>query len=168
MITRKWNRLIVFGSVLLLSSFVGATSGMAASKPTPKPAPAPAPKPSPAPAQVPLPIVAVVPVPVPSPQPAPSPKPAAPSAASQVTSNPAGNQSGILKTALDNPIGEAISVIVANRATLTPTFIQGPASVIENIGGLAQVVPTMVTVAKSSGPTILAIVATLARGAAYG
>lgn len=51
---------------------------------------------------------------------------------------------------------------------MTPTIIQGPASVVENIGGWAQVVPTLVTVTKSSGPTVVAILATLARGAAYG
>lgn len=51
---------------------------------------------------------------------------------------------------------------------MTPTFIQGPASVIENIGGFSQVIPAAVTVVRSSGPTLLTIIAALARGAAYG
>jgi hypothetical protein len=77
-------------------------------------------------------------------------------------------QEGLVKAIIDNPISDVVSVIIANRATLTPTLIQGPVSVVENIGGWGQVVPTAVTVAKSSGPTILTIVASLARGAAYG
>lgn len=51
---------------------------------------------------------------------------------------------------------------------MTPTLIQGPASVIENLGGFGQVIPSAIAVVKSSGPTILTIVAALARGAAYG
>jgi hypothetical protein len=40
MLSRNRNRFIVLGAVVLLSSSLGATSGMAASKPSPPAAPA--------------------------------------------------------------------------------------------------------------------------------
>ena len=193
----KQDRIYILGSIVILSSVLSTNSGIAASKPTPKPAPAPAPSPKPAPAPAPSPKPAPSPAPSPKPAPSPTlnpspetvqqvlkvidgpaplPSPNPGLAPTPVAAPPAPlespksleSQSGIAKTVLDNPVAEVISVMIANRATLTPTIIQGPVSVIENIGGLAQVVPTLVTVAKSSGPTVAAILATLARGAAYG
>ena len=84
------------------------------------------------------------------------------------TSIPYQMSSSVAERVFNNPIIEQVTVIIANRATKTPTLIQGPASVIENLGGFTQVIPTAVTVLKSSGPTILTIIAALARGAAYG
>lgn len=68
----------------------------------------------------------------------------------------------------NNPVVEQVSIIIANRATQTPTLIQGPASVVANVGGFAQVIPTVISIAKSNAPTIVAILVTFARGAAYG
>lgn len=84
------------------------------------------------------------------------------------SSGPYQSSRNVVEKVFNNPIIEQVTVIIANRATKTPTFIQGPASVIENLGGFSQVVPSTVALVKSSGPTILAIVATLARGAVYG
>lgn len=84
------------------------------------------------------------------------------------TSIPYQMSSSVAERVFNNPIIEQVTVVIANRATKTPTLIQGPASVIENLGGFTQVIPTAVTVLKSSGPTILTIIAALARGAAYG
>ena len=78
------------------------------------------------------------------------------------------NSSNFVEKVFNNPIIEQVTIIIANRATKTPTFIQGPASVVENLGGFTQIIPAAVTMVKSSGPTILTIVAALARGAAYG
>lgn len=78
------------------------------------------------------------------------------------------DSTSVVERVFGNPVVEQVTIIIANRATMTPTFIQGPASVIENLGGFGQVIPTAVSVVKSSGPTILTIVAALARGAAYG
>lgn len=84
------------------------------------------------------------------------------------SSGPYQSSSGVVERVFNNPIIEQITIIIANSATKTPTFTQGPAAVIENLGGFTQVIPSTVALVKSSGPTILAIVATLARGAVYG
>jgi hypothetical protein len=74
----------------------------------------------------------------------------------------------VAERVFNNPIIEQVTIVIANRATMTPSLIQGPASVIENLGGFGQVIPTTVTVIKSTGPTILTVVAAIAREAAYG
>jgi hypothetical protein len=162
MIYNNQNCKVVFILLVVAIAGVGINPGVAASRPPPKP--------SPAPAQKPVSVPAPAPAPKPSPAPAPKPLPAPVQSASpsQTAPSQSENQVGLVRKVFESPIAEAVTLTIASRATLTPTLIQGPASVVQNIGGFAQVAPTLVTVAKSSGPSILAIVATLARGAAYG
>jgi hypothetical protein len=164
MFHKNQNRKIIFILLVIAIAGVGTSPSTAASRPAPKPSPAPAPKP----VSVPDPAPAVAPKPSPVPAPKPVPAPALSASPSQSISSQSENQVDLVRKVFENPIVEAVTLTIANRSTLTPTLIQGPASVVQNIGGFGQIAPTLVTVAKSSGPSILAIVATLARGAAYG
>jgi hypothetical protein len=182
MLTRIKNRFLVFGFVVLLSSFLGTTSGMAASKPSPKPTPTPAVAPVPAPKTTPAAAPAPSPQPGPSPKPAPAPAPKptptslaspqatpspapglspAPSASGSISTNlndksaAESARKGNVGSILESNVASQIELGIANKATNTPTIGSAVVGTIRDSGGVSQIIPNILAVTKLYGPPII-------------